>query len=69
MTMNRLIGGVVFAVGLLLLWFAYNATQAPMEELSNTVTGRYGNETMWYFAIGIAAVAGGGLLAAFGIRK
>lgn len=69
MTMHRVIGGVVFAVGLLLLGFGYNATQAPVEELSNTITGRYSNETMWYFAVGVAAVVGGGLLAAFGMRK
>lgn len=69
MTMHRVTGGVVLAVGLLLLGFAYNATQAPVEELSNTITGRYSNETMWYFAVGIAAIVGGGLLAAFGVRK
>lgn len=69
MTMHRVIGGVVLAIGLLLLWFAYNATQAPAEELSNTITGRYSNETMWYFAVGIAAAVGGALLAVFGVRK
>ena len=69
MTMHRVIGGVFLAVGLLLLGFAYNATQAPVEELSNTITGRYSSETMWYFGVGIAAVVGGGLLAAFGMRK
>jgi hypothetical protein len=67
--MNRGIGVVVLVIGALLLGFAYNSTQAPMEELANTVTGRYSDGTMWYFALGVAAVAGGGLLAAFGARK
>jgi drug/metabolite transporter (DMT)-like permease len=69
MSMNRIIGIVVFAVGVLLLGFAYNATEAPVEQISNTLTGRYSSETMWYFAIGVAAAVGGGLLAVLGPRK
>ena len=69
MQMNRIIGAVVLAVGVAILGFAFSATDAPMEQLSDTLTGRYSNETMWYFAVGIAAVVGGGLLAIFGSRK
>ena len=69
MKMNRIIGLVVFAVGVVLLVFAYDSSNAPLEELSNTITGRYSDETMWYFVIGIAAAVGGGLLAAFGSRR
>jgi drug/metabolite transporter (DMT)-like permease len=66
---NRIIGIVVLVVGLVLLGFAYQSTQAPMEQLSETITGRYTNETVWYFLVGIAAVVGGGLLAMFGGRR
>lgn len=69
MPINRIVGPVVFAVGVVLLVFAYNSTNAPMEQVSETITGRYSNETMWYLVIGIAAVIGGGLLFAFGTRK
>lgn len=69
MYMSRIIGLVVLAIGVVLLGFAFHSTNAPMEELSNTLTGRYSNRTMWYFAVGIAAVVGGGLLAVFGRRK
>ena len=69
MEMKRVVGIVVVAIGAVLLGFAYHATDAPMERISDTVTGRYSNETMWYFALGIAAVVGGGLLALFGSRK
>ena len=69
MDMKRVIGIVVLAVGAVLLGFAYHATNAPMERVSDAVTGRYSNETMWYFGVGIAAVVGGGLLALFGNRK
>jgi hypothetical protein len=30
-----------------LLAFAYHSTYAPMEQLTNTITGRYSGETMW----------------------
>lgn len=68
MTMSRIIGVALFAIGVVVLAFAYNSTKAPLEELSNTITGRYSDETMWYFAVGIAAAVGGGLLAVFGRR-
>ena len=69
MSKNRIAGIALFAVGLFLLGFAYNATQAPAEELSNTITGGYSDDTMWMFALGIGAVFGGGLLAVFGARR
>ena len=43
MSMSWIIGFVVFAVGVVLLGFAYHSTNAPMEELSNKLTGRYSN--------------------------
>lgn len=69
MKMNQIFGVVALAIGVALLVVAYHSTNAPLEKLSNSITGRYSNETMWYFAIGIAAVVGGGLFAAFGSRK
>ncbi len=69
MEMNRILGAIVFAIGVVLLILAYNATNAPLEELSNTLTGRYSDRTMWYLVLGIAAAVGGGLLATFGNRK
>ena len=67
--MSRVIGAVIFVIGVVFLGFAFHATNAPLEKLSDTLTGRYSNETMWYFAIGIAAAVGGGLLAMFAGRK
>lgn len=69
MDMKRVIGIVVLAIGAILLGFAYHATDAPMERISDAMIGRYSNETMWYFGVGIAAFVGGGLLALFGSRK
>jgi hypothetical protein len=69
MPMNKIIGLVLCALGAFLLMTAYNSTQAPVEELSNTITGRYSDNTMWYFAAGVAASVGGVLLVFFGVRK
>jgi drug/metabolite transporter (DMT)-like permease len=64
----QILGAVVFAVGAVVLGFAYHASNAPLDQLSNTLTGRYTNQTMWYFVLGAAAAVGGALLALFGKR-
>ena len=69
MTMNRMIGIIAFSIGVALLAFAYHSSNAPLEKLSNTLTGRYSDRTMWFFGVGIAAAVGGGLLAMFGSKK
>jgi len=69
MTTNRILGAAVFAIGVILLVFAYRAANAPMEQLTEAVTGRYSNDTMWFFAAGVAALVGGGLLAVTGGRR
>jgi dipeptide/tripeptide permease len=69
MEMQRIIGAVILAIGVALLAVALRSADAPMERLSDTLTGRYSDETMLYFAAGIVAAVGGGLLAAFGGRK
>jgi len=69
MEMKRIVGVVVLAIGLVLLGFAYHSTNAPMEKISDAMIGRNSNQTMWYFAVGVAAAVGGGLLALFGGRK
>ena len=69
MRMTQILGGVALVIGLVLLGFAYHASNAPMEQVSEAITGRYTNQTMWYLMLGIAAAVGGVLLVAFGRRK
>jgi LPXTG-motif cell wall-anchored protein len=68
MKSGQITGIVVFAIGLVLLYFAYNASNAPVDQIANAVTGRFTNQTMWYLIGGIAAAIGGGLLFLFGRR-
>jgi len=65
---GRILGVVLFVVGVVLLGFGYHASNAPLDQLSNTVTGRFTDRTMWYFVLGAAAAIGGLLLAMFGRR-
>jgi len=65
----QLSGIMILAIGAILLGFAYHASNAPVDQLSNTFTGHYTDRTMWYVVLGAAAAIGGGLLVAFGVRK
>lgn len=65
---TQLIGIIVLAVGAVLLCFGYNASQAPIDQISNSLTGRYTDNTMWYVIAGVAMVATGFGVALFGRR-
>ncbi len=62
LTMSRAIGWAVLATGVLLLVFAINASGSPAEQLSETLTGRYTNGTVWYLVGAIAGLVAGGTL-------
>lgn len=63
MTQTNIIGLVVLAVGAVLLFFAWRASQAPIDQMSEALTGRFTGNTMWYLMSGlVGVVAGAGLL-------
>lgn len=64
----QILGVAVLAVGAVLLGFGYHASNAPLDQLSNTLTGRFTDRTMWYFVIGGGAAIGGAVLLLFGKR-
>jgi drug/metabolite transporter (DMT)-like permease len=68
MRMTQILGAVALVIGLVLMGLAYHASNAPMEQVSNAITGRFTDQTMWYLILGIAAAVGGVLLVAFGRR-
>jgi hypothetical protein len=65
----RLVGLIVLVIGVILLGFGINATDAPVDQISETFTGKYTDRTMWYLVGGGAAIVAGGLLAAFGNKS
>jgi len=63
MTQSSILGLVAFAIGTTLLVFAWRASQAPVEQVTEALTGRYSNSTMWFLLGGLAGVVtGAGLL-------
>jgi LPXTG-motif cell wall-anchored protein len=69
MSMTQILGVVALVVGVVLLGFAWHASNAPVNEVSNALTGSFTDQTMWYLILGIAAAVGGVLLLAFGRRR
>ena len=62
----RIVGIIAIVIGVILLGFGINATDAPVDQISETLTGKYPDRTIWYLVGGGAAIVTGGLLALFG---
>ena len=59
MKQNKMIGIVLLVVAAIALYFGFNATSSPMEEVTEAFTGRYSGETMLYLIGGaVAGIAG-----------
>ena len=66
---NKVIAIVLLVVGLALLYFGFNATDAPLEKARETFTGDYSNQTMLYLIGGAAAAIGGVAMLLRGARR
>ena len=60
MSSQRIFGVVLLALGVILLMFGLNATESFSDSVSEGLTGRYTDQTMWY-------LIGGGVLAVAGL--
>lgn len=67
MKSQQLVGLVLLVVGLILLYFGWQSSQSIGDQVSETVTGRFTDETMWFLIGGAAAAVAGVFLAL--IRK
>jgi len=65
----KILGITLAVIGAVLLVVGYRASGTPVDQLSDAFTGSYTDRTMLYLVAGVAAVVGGGLLAAFGTRS
>jgi hypothetical protein len=60
---KKIVAIVLIALGAVLLYFGLQATDAPVEQVRESITGDYSDRTMWYLIGGaVAVVAGVGLL-------
>jgi hypothetical protein len=61
----QILGMAVLVLAAILLVLAWHASNAPIDQLSHALTGRFTDHTMWYVVLGAAsAVSGGALLLA-----
>ncbi|TVP92177.1 MAG: DUF3185 family protein [Pseudomonadaceae bacterium] len=64
---NQLVGVVLLVVGVILLYFGWQSSQSLGDQVTEAVTGRFTDGTMWFIIGGAAAIVAGGFLAL--IRK
>jgi len=59
MNQNKMIGIVLLVIGVIALYFGFNASNSPMEEMTEAFTGKYSDQTMLYLVGGaVAGIAG-----------
>ncbi len=68
MRTNFILGVGLAVLGVALFVIGLNSAQAPAEQVVQTLTGRYTDNTMWYMIAGGIAFLGGCVLAARGSR-
>lgn len=61
---NGILGIVFLCLGIILLIFAWRAANAPVDQVVNTLTGRFTESTMLYIIGGVVALAVGVFLLA-----
>lgn len=65
MSITKIVGIVLVGVGVILLFFAYQSSQAVGDQVTELLTGRFTDKTMWYLISGVAALIGGLFLSIF----
>jgi len=63
---TRVLGIVLLVVGAILLAFGFNASESVSDTISEGVTGRFTDKTMWFLIGGAALLIGGGAMALMG---
>ncbi len=64
----RVVGIIVAVAGAVLLYFGLNSSHSLINEASETLTGRYTQQTMVHIITGVVALVGGALTAVVGRR-
>lgn len=59
MVSNQLVGIILVVLGLVLLYFGWQSSESVAEQVTESLTGRFTDSTMWYIVGGgVALVAG-----------
>jgi uncharacterized protein YjeT (DUF2065 family) len=60
---NKIAGLALIAVGVILLYFGWQSSQSVGDQVTETLTGRFTDDTMWFIIGGAVAVVVGVFLA------
>lgn len=60
--MNQIMGIILLVIGVVLLFFAFQSANAPVDQVANALTGRFTSTTILYLVLGLVGVVGGALL-------
>lgn len=63
---NKILAIVLLVVGLILLFFAYQSSQSLGDQVTEAVTGRFTDSTIWFLILGAASSAAGVGMLLFG---
>lgn len=66
---KRVLALVLLVVGAALLYFGFQASDAPLEQARESITGDYSDQTMLYLIGGAAAAVAGLALLFFGGKR
>lgn len=66
---KQIVAIVLVVLGVVLLYFGWQATDAPLEQASKGLTGEYSDRTMQYLIGGAVAAAAGVALYFFGGKR
>lgn len=62
MSVSRIVGIILFVVGIVCLYFGFSSSNAPLDKLSSAATGHFTQHTMGYIIGGIVMIIAGGAL-------
>ncbi|MBK1672457.1 DUF3185 family protein [Ectothiorhodospira shaposhnikovii] len=63
MANNRILALALLVVGLILLFFGFQSSQGLDDQVTEAVTGRFTDSTIWFLILGaVSVVAGAGML-------
>lgn len=62
MATNQLTGIILVVLGVVLLYFGWQASQSMADQVSESFTGRFTDSTMWYIIGGAVSLAAGAFM-------
>lgn len=68
MSQQRIVGIVLLVLGVVILLFGLNASDSVGDQVSEAVTGRFTDKTMWYIIGGIGLAVVGVLMSVMGVK-